>query len=60
MRERASRIRSKLTVSSTTAGTEVTLVVPGTVVYRYDHPTLFRKLNNNVRRLFQSSPDDDI
>ena len=60
MRERALRIRSKLSVSSTTAGTEVTLVVPGTVVYRYDHPTLFRKLNNTVRRLFQSSPDDDI
>ncbi|MGO4213020.1 triple tyrosine motif-containing protein, partial [Terriglobus sp. YAF25] len=61
MRERASRIRSKLTVvSSAKAGTEVTLVVPGTVVYRYEHPTLFHKLNNTVRRLFHPSGDDDI
>ena len=43
MRERASRIRGKLTiVSSANAGTEVTLVVPGNVVYRNGHPTAVR------------------
>ncbi|WP_263416407.1 sensor histidine kinase [Terriglobus albidus] len=60
MRERASRIRSKLTVSSTAAGTEVTLIVPGAVVYRYEHPTLLHKLRETVRRLLHPSAGDDI
>ena len=35
MRERASRIASKLTVaSSSNAGTEIKLVVPGSIIYR--------------------------
>jgi ligand-binding sensor domain-containing protein len=34
MRERAARIRSKLTVVSSKSGTEVTLVVPGRIAFR--------------------------
>jgi signal transduction histidine kinase len=60
MRERASRIHSKLTVvSSTNAGTEVTLVVPGKVVYRTARPTLLVRFNDAVNQLFgKSSPHD--
>lgn len=60
MRERALRIRSKLTVSSAASGTEVKLIVPGTVVYRHEHPPLLHKLKDTVRRLFLPSADDDI
>jgi signal transduction histidine kinase len=61
MRERASRIRSKLTiVSSANAGTEVSLVVPGAVVYRNEHPTPIERLKEGIRRFFRSSRSDGI
>jgi signal transduction histidine kinase/ligand-binding sensor domain-containing protein len=61
MRERASRIRSKLTiVSSANAGTEVSLVVPGAVVYRNEHPTPLERLKEGIRRFFRSSKSDGI
>jgi signal transduction histidine kinase len=34
MRERANRIDAKLTIASTSSGTEVKLVVPGKAIYR--------------------------
>jgi len=56
MRERAARIQSKLTmVSSTNAGTEVTLVVPGNMVYRTARPTLLQRAKAAVVRLFGNS-----
>ncbi len=56
MRERAAGIHSKLTiVSSANAGTEVTLVVPGDVVYRNVHPSFVKRLKEAMRRLFGSS-----
>jgi signal transduction histidine kinase len=60
MRERAARIQSKLTmVSSTNSGTEVTLIVPGKVVYRTARPTLLVRFKNVVDRLFgKPSPYD--
>jgi signal transduction histidine kinase len=60
MRERAARIHSKLTmVSSTNAGTELTLVVPGKVVYRNALPTVKERLIREVIRLLgHSSPFD--
>jgi hypothetical protein len=52
MRERAARIHSKLTiVSSANAGTEVSLVVPGNVVYRKVHPTLPERFKVAIQRL---------
>jgi len=42
-------------VSSANAGTEVTLVVPGDVVYRNAHPSLVKRLKEAVRRLRGSS-----
>jgi signal transduction histidine kinase/ligand-binding sensor domain-containing protein len=60
MRERAARIHSKLTVvSSTNAGTEVALIVPGKVVYRNALPTLKEKIMRAVNRLLgHSAPID--
>lgn len=56
MRERAARIHCKLTiVSSTNAGTEITLVVPGNVVYRNVHPTAIARLKGTLRRLLGRS-----
>ena len=56
MRERASRIHGKLSiVSSANAGTEVTLIVPGGIVYREAHPSLTGKFKDAARRFFQSS-----
>jgi signal transduction histidine kinase/ligand-binding sensor domain-containing protein len=56
MRERAARIQSKLTiVSSTNAGTEVALVVPGKMVYRKARPTLLQRAKAAVVRLFGNS-----
>lgn len=61
MRERASRIRSKLTiVSSANDGTEVLLVVPGTVVYRNERPTSLNKIKEAIRWIFRSSRVDGI
>lgn len=45
MRERAARIRGKLSIrSSVNMGTEVVLVVPGTVAYRSVPPSLIRSI----------------
>jgi signal transduction histidine kinase len=53
MRERAARIHSKLTiVSSTTAGTEVALAVPGKVIYRKAHSTGLRSFKSAILRVF--------
>jgi len=53
MRERAARIQSKLMiVSSTNAGTEVTLVVPGKAIYRKAQPTCLINFTSAVLRLF--------
>jgi signal transduction histidine kinase len=61
MRERASRIHSKLAiVSSANAGTEVSLVVPGAVVYRNEHPSPLESLKEGIRRFFRSSRSDGI
>lgn len=61
MRERASRIQGKLTiVSSTNAGTEVSLIVPGTVVYRNEYPAQLERFKAKIRRLFRSSRTDGI
>jgi signal transduction histidine kinase len=39
MRERAARIEATLTIASAdSAGTKVTLVVPGGIAYREEHP----------------------
>jgi signal transduction histidine kinase len=52
MRERAARIGSKLTVvSSPSAGTEVTLVVPGRIVF----PAANHTRLGNIRRFFTRS-----
>jgi signal transduction histidine kinase/ligand-binding sensor domain-containing protein len=54
MRERASQIRSKLTIaSSTNTGTELTLIIPGSVVYRDRRPSIREKLREFALRLFQ-------
>ena len=45
MRERAQRIGSKFTLNSTrNSGTDITLVVPGNVIYRTPNATRFAKL----------------
>ena len=45
MRERARRIGSKLTlVSSANSGTQITLVVPGNVVFRKSNVTRFERI----------------
>jgi signal transduction histidine kinase/ligand-binding sensor domain-containing protein len=61
MRERASRIHSKLSiVSSMNTGTEVSLIVPGDVVYRNEHPAPLYRLKEGIRRFFRSSRADGI
>jgi signal transduction histidine kinase len=51
MRERARRIESKLTlVSSPGTGTELTLIVPGAVVFRTGSATPFERIKSLVRR----------
>ena len=37
MRERAERIRGKLTLLTSTSGTEVKLVVPGNIIFQRNH-----------------------
>jgi len=50
MRERAARIRSKLTVvSSPNSGTEVTLVVPGRIVFRKASQRPIERIKNTFR-----------
>jgi signal transduction histidine kinase len=49
MRERAERIRSKLTINSApNSGTEMTLVVPGKVIFRKPGATLFERIKTIV------------
>ena len=45
MKERSARIRARITITSTlNSGTQVTLVVPGDVVYRREIRTFLRAL----------------
>ena len=61
MRERAARIRGKLSiVSSANAGTEVMLIVPGIVVYRNEHPSYVERLNGFFKRIFKSFRVDSV
>jgi ligand-binding sensor domain-containing protein/signal transduction histidine kinase len=56
MRERAVRIGGKLTVvSSATSGTEITVVVPGGIVFRKGSATLFSKLRHLFHRKHQTT-----
>lgn len=56
MRERAARIGGKLTlVSSTTSGTEITVVVPGGIVFRKESATPLSKLRDLLSRKRQTS-----
>lgn len=51
MRERAARIRGKLSIrSSANMGTEVVLVLPGTVVYRTEPPSLVRSIRERLHQ----------
>ncbi|HWO39013.1 MAG TPA: two-component regulator propeller domain-containing protein, partial [Candidatus Acidoferrum sp.] len=53
MRERAARIRGKLTiVSSTNSGTEVKLIVPGGIIFRKRMPAR-RSLVTRIRNVFR-------
>jgi signal transduction histidine kinase len=57
MRERAARIRGKLTILSTiSAGTTVTLRVPGNLVYRNGPITILERTKRALRRLI-GTPD---
>lgn len=59
MRERAGRIGAKLTLdSSATSGTEVTLVVPGGIVFRDEGVTRFAPLRAVLRRISRASDPD--
>lgn len=56
MRERASRIGGKLTlVSSPTSGTEITVVVPGNIIFRKANDSSFAKIRVLFRRIRQRS-----
>ena len=59
MRERAVRIGGKLTVvSSATSGTEITVVVPGGIVFTKGSATLFSKLRHLFNRKHQTAKLD--
>lgn len=52
MRERAARIGGKLTLaSSANSGTEITLVIPGGIVFQKDSRTPFEKMKSFLRRM---------
>jgi signal transduction histidine kinase len=59
MRERAERIGGKLTlVSSPASGTEITLVVPGRLIFRGPGPgqrTVWEKIKAQIRRINETS-----
>jgi nitrate/nitrite-specific signal transduction histidine kinase len=56
MRERAVRIGGKLNlVSSASSGTEITLVVPGNIVFRKTSSTILNKVRAFFRRKRQPS-----
>jgi len=59
MRERAARIGGKFTiVSSADSGTEITIVVPGGIVYRKAGGTPFAKIKAILRRMGRTSNPD--
>ena len=59
MRERAARIGGKLLiVSSPNSGTEVTIVVPGGIVFKKSRVTLLNKIKNPFRRTDRTSHAD--
>ncbi len=59
VRERAERIGSKLTfVSSPNSGTEMTLVVPGNVIFRKAHATRFERIRTFLERRDGASDHD--
>jgi signal transduction histidine kinase len=59
MRERAERIGSKLTfVSSPNSGTEMTLVVPGSVIFRKARATRFERIRTFLGRRDGASDHD--
>jgi signal transduction histidine kinase len=52
MRERAARIGGKLTlVSSANSGTEITIVIPGGIVFQKESATPFEKMKALLRRI---------
>jgi signal transduction histidine kinase len=52
MRERAARVGGKLTlVSSVNSGTDITVVVPGGIVFQKKNTTPFEKLKALLRRM---------
>jgi signal transduction histidine kinase len=56
MRERAARIRGKLAIrSSANVGTEVALIIPGSVVYRTSSPGFLKRIRERLRDLFRQS-----
>jgi signal transduction histidine kinase len=59
MRERAVRIGATLTiVSSAITGTELTLLVPGDIVFRKPRATPFKKIKALFSRIGQKSKLD--
>lgn len=59
MRERAERIGSKLTLNSSPhSGTEMTLVVPGNVIFRKAHATRFERIKTFFGRMDGDSDRD--
>jgi signal transduction histidine kinase len=56
LRERATRISAKLTVvSSPNAGTEITVIVPGNIVFRKQNNTPSAKIMSILRRIGRTS-----
>jgi signal transduction histidine kinase len=52
MRERTARIGGKLTlVSSANSGTEITVVIPGDIVFQKESATPFEKMKALLRRM---------
>src|SRR5262249_24348073 len=59
VRERAACIGGKLTVvSSPDSGTEVTILVPGGIVFRKSRTTILHKMKHVFRRLGRTFPAD--
>ncbi len=59
MRERAARIGGKLAVvSSTSSGTEITVVVPGSLAFRKPRPSPLEKIRTILRRVGPTSHSD--
>jgi len=59
MRERAARIGGKLTVvSSPESGTQITVVVPGGIVFQQPNTSALHKIKRLLRRTHRTSPID--